>query len=104
MPPVIRGLILVAFVALGALSSPPKARGDRAGAAPSLPAGPGMVPFGHAVAPRSAVIVAPRQRVVIVPQGRVVIVPEQHGVMRHEHDMMAYGHTVVVVPGTVLVV
>jgi hypothetical protein len=125
MPSAIGRLTLAAILALGA--SPLAAHGDGAGAAPSSQAGAGivggaMVPFGHAVAPRSAVIVAPRQRVVVspaharnvvvapqqrvvvAPQRRIVVVPQQHAMMAQEHGMMAHGHRVFVVPGTFLVV
>jgi hypothetical protein len=104
MPSKIGCLTLAAILALGASPLVAHAHGDGAGAAPSFQAKPGMAPFGHAVAPRSAVIVAPQQRVVIAPQGRVVVVPQQHEMARREHDMMAHRHPVVVVPGTVLVV
>jgi hypothetical protein len=110
MPFAIGRLALAAALALSAL--PAHARGAGAAFAPSFRAGPGMargaaVPFGHSVAPRSAVIVAPRQHVVVAagrarnvivaPRQRVVVSPEQHA-------MMARGHRVFVVPETVLVV
>jgi hypothetical protein len=112
---------LVAILALGVSPSLAHARGARSGGAPSVQAGPGMghgamIPFGHAVAPRSAVIVAPRQRVVVNPAHarnvivapgharNVIVVPQQHAMVRHEHGMMAHGHPVFVVPGTVLIV
>src|SRR4051794_26383872 len=99
MPSAIGRLALAAILALGAL--PSAAHGDGAGATPWVQAGTGMggramAPFGHAVAPRAAVIVAPQQRVIVVPQ--------QHTTTTHEHAMMAHGHPVLVVPGTVLVV
>src|SRR3954470_10166474 len=96
MPSAIGRLTLAAILALGA--SPSAAHGDGAGAAPSSQAGVGMVggamvPFGHAVAPRSAVIVAPRQRVVVNPaHARNVVVPQQHAMMAQEHGMMAQEH------------
>ena len=66
-----------------------------------------MVPFGHAVAPRSAVIVAPRQRVVVTPgRARNVIVAPQRRIVvgPQQHAMMAHGHPVFVAPGTFFVV
>src|SRR4051812_32918043 len=116
MPPVIRRLTLVVIVALSAspLVAHAHAHGDGTGAAPSVPMATGMVPFRQAVVPRSAVVVAPRQNVVVnpararnvtvAPQQRVIVVPEQHAMMRREHDKMAHGHRIFVVPEAVLVV
>src|SRR3954451_11769920 len=87
---------LAAILALGVLPAMAHAHD----ASPSFQAGRGgMVPSGHAVAPRSAVIVAPRQRVVVNPAHARTV-----GVAPQQRAMMAHRHPVFVAPGATFVV
>jgi hypothetical protein len=105
MPSAIGRLALAAILAFGGLPSLAHAGGTASRAAPSVQAGAGMgrgtmVPFGHAVAPRSAVIVAPRQRVVVTP-GRarnITVAPRQRVVVTPQGRLLAPRQRVVVSP------